>query len=99
MDAAGETVECEEKSDLVFDEGSEIPSFEELKTIAFTGRETEGSEATEIKVEFRIWKQGQKVNIEALESKLCLAIKHALWELVIEKNLLPYHLFAPNAGE
>lgn len=49
------------------------------------------------RVEFRIWKQG-KVNMEVLESKLCLAIKHALWELTIEKILLPFPIFLPNSG-
>ncbi|CAG2059608.1 unnamed protein product [Timema podura] len=38
-------------------------------------------------MEFRIWKQG-RVNIESLTQKLSAAVRHALWDLLMEYRLL-----------
>nr|CAD7568425.1 unnamed protein product [Timema californicum] len=38
-------------------------------------------------MEFRIWKQG-RVNIESLTQKLGAAVRHALWDLLMEYRLL-----------
>lgn len=40
-----------------------------------------------VRVEFRLWKQG-RVNVESLTLKLKAAVRHALWDLVLEVKLL-----------
>lgn len=40
-----------------------------------------------VRVEFRIWKQG-RVNVESLILKLKQAVRHALWDFVMELRLL-----------
>lgn len=45
-------------------------------------------------IEFRIWVKG-RVNIETLCSRLKLAVKHARWDLTIEKCLLTTPLCIP----
>lgn len=40
-----------------------------------------------VRVEFRLWKQG-RVNIESLTLKLKAAVRHALWDNILELKLL-----------
>ncbi|XP_066587997.1 KICSTOR complex protein SZT2-like [Prorops nasuta] len=56
-----------------------------VSTTIYDSRNDE--EPPEALIEFRIWKQG-RVNFETLIQKLRLAVKHAVWDLVTEYNLL-----------
>lgn len=42
-------------------------------------------------IEFRVWERGH-VNLDMLKEKLEEAIKHALWDVVLEYRLLPFPL-------
>lgn len=99
INAKGDPVSCEEKSDIVFNKYDETCSLEYLKRITIVKNNTEIGENDSIRVELRVWRQGSRVHIETLESKFHLALRHALWELVMEKNLLLCPLFAPNSGK
>jgi len=99
VDCDGEVIECEEKSRTPVHVENEFWSLEEIKNLTITEAVSEeNSRKGRVRVEFRIWKQG-KLNMEVLNSKFLLAIRHALWELVIEKYLLPYPIFFPNTGK
>ena len=100
VDVDGKVIECEEKSETAFElENELVVTLKDIKEATLTEDITENvtRKQDSITVEFRIWKQG-KVNMETLSSKLGLAIKHTLWELVLEKNLLPFPVFVPNTG-
>ncbi|XP_046683213.1 KICSTOR complex protein SZT2-like isoform X2 [Homalodisca vitripennis] len=45
-----------------------------------------------VRIEFRIWKQG-RVNMEQLILKLKSVVRHALWDLIMEYQLLTIPLF------
>lgn len=91
-------IECEEKLRTPIHAGNEFWSLDEIKNLTTSESiNEENLHRGRVKVEFRIWKQG-KLNMEVLNSKFLLAIKYALWELVIEKYLLPYPIFFANTG-
>ncbi|XP_033214181.1 KICSTOR complex protein SZT2-like isoform X2 [Belonocnema kinseyi] len=76
---------------------SQCPRVQDFEKIVLTSVHDDKSEVAsdvEALIEFRIWKQG-RVNLEALVQKLKSAVRHAIWDLVTEYNLLPTVLTVP----
>ncbi|XP_031836676.1 KICSTOR complex protein SZT2 isoform X3 [Nomia melanderi] len=78
-----------------FPENIKQDDFENIiATAVFDKRSTPLSSTVLPLIEFKIWKQG-KDNVEVLLQKLCLTVKHAIWDLVTEYKFLPVPLTEP----
>ncbi|XP_039297343.1 KICSTOR complex protein SZT2, partial [Nilaparvata lugens] len=75
---------------------SEFHPFTETSTIS--DQEISESAGDSTFIEFRVWKQG-RVNIESLTHMLKASIRHTLWDLLMEYNLLTAPLTQPSAEQ
>ena len=71
-----------------------VENFESIVSTNIYDYKSDSKPNAQTLIEFRIWKQG-RVNLESLILKLSSAVKHGIWDLVTEYNLLATPLTEP----